>query len=164
MISAMEEGYPRALAGRIGFLLARAHLIARSKADAALRSQGLSMKAYAALATMVSDGAVSQQALSRRIGMDPATMVDVIDALEQSGHVQRRRNPNDRREYALQTTAKGRALFARAERVIQGAELEALGDMSSKDVRLLARLLNQIANPQTDSPATEEMVTRALGR
>src|SRR5439155_4728700 len=135
------DGYPKALAGRVGFLLARAHLIARGQADAALAEVGLTMKAYAALATVVSDGAVSQQALSRRIGMDPATMVDVIDALEQSGHLVRKRNPRDRREYALQTTAKGRALFARAERAIQAAESQTLGDMKPAEARELMRLL-----------------------
>ena len=41
--------------------------------------------------------------------MDPATMVDVIDSLEESGYIVRRRNPADRR--ALQPTAKGRALM-----------------------------------------------------
>lgn len=160
----MAETYPRSLAGRVGFLLARAHLIARGKADTALARVGLSMKAYAALATVVSDGAVSQQALSRRIGMDPATMVDVIDSLEESGRIVRRRNPRDRREYALQATAKGRALFGRAERAIQAAEDATLGEMKPEEVRTLVRLLGQIANPRTDSPATDEQVTRALGR
>jgi DNA-binding MarR family transcriptional regulator len=160
----MEQGYPKALAGRVGFLLARAHLIARAKADAALGEVGLAMKAYAALATVISDGAVSQQALSRRIGMDPATMVDVIDSLEQSGHVVRRRNPRDRREYALQATAKGRALFTRAERAIRAAEEETLGQMKPQEVRTLVHLLGLIANPRTDSPAGDELVTRALGR
>lgn len=160
----VAEDYPRALAGRIGFLLARAHLIARGKADSALAELGLSMKAYAALATVASDGAVSQQALSRRIGMDPATMVDVIDSLEQSGHLVRKRNPRDRREYALQPTAKGRALFARADRAIAAAEAETLRGMKPDQRRLLSQLLGQIANPQTDSPASEEMVARALGR
>ena len=160
----MDAGYPRALAGRVGFLLARAHLIARARADAALADLGLSMKAYAALATVVSDGAVSQQALSRRIGMDPATMVDVIDSLEESGHIVRRRNSRDRREYALQTTARGRALFARAERAIKKAEDDVLGEMKPEEVRTLMHLLGHIANPQADSPATDEQVTRALGR
>jgi DNA-binding MarR family transcriptional regulator len=160
----MGETYPRPLAGKVGFLLARAHLIARGKADAALAALGLSMKAYAALATVASDGAVSQQLLSRRIGMDPATMVDVIDALEESGQIVRRRNPRDRREYSLQTTAKGRALFARAERALAVAEANTLGQMKPDEVELLIGLLRQIANPQTDSPASEELVTRALGR
>jgi DNA-binding MarR family transcriptional regulator len=157
-------GYPRALAGRVGFLLARAHLIARAKADAALAELGLSMKAYAALATVASDGVVSQQALSRRIGMDPATMVDVIDSLEQSGYIVRNRNPRDRREYALRATAKGRALFGRAERAVGAAEAETLGGMKPDERRMLMQLLGRIANPETDSPATDDMVARALGR
>jgi DNA-binding MarR family transcriptional regulator len=160
----MADGYPKALAGRVGFLLARAHLIAREKADAALEGVGLTMKAYAALATVVSDGAVSQQALSRRIGMDPATMVDVIDSLEQSGRIVRKRSPRDRRQYALQVTPKGRALFGRAERAIQAAEAETLGDMKPEEVRTLMRLLARVANPEAGTPATDEMVTRALGR
>lgn len=157
------NGYPAALAGRIGFLLARAHLVAREKADEALAAAGITMKAYAALATLVSDGPASQQALSRRIGMDPATMVDVIDSLEHSGHILRKRNPRDRREYALQVTARGRALFNRAERAITAAEVETLGDLSDNEVRALARLLTRVAaGPST--PATDAMVTRALGR
>src|SRR5690349_2063904 len=162
---ASDDGYPKALAGRIGFLLARAHLIAREKADASLARVGLSMKGYAALATLVSDGAVSQQTLSRRIGMDPATMVDVIDSLEQSGHLIRKRNPRDRREYALQTTAKGRALFARAERAIQGAEDETLRDMKPGEAPELGQLLARIDGGRAGgTPATDEMVTRGLGR
>ena len=74
----MTTGYPTALGARIGFLLSRAHLIARERADIALAELGLSMKGFAALATLVSDGPVSQQRLSARIRMDPATMVDVI--------------------------------------------------------------------------------------
>src|SRR5579864_8019365 len=117
---AREDGeYPRELSARVGFLLAQAHMAARDKADRALDDLGLTMKAYAALATLISDGPLSQQRLSGRIRMDPATMVDVIDSLEESGHLVRRRNPADRREYALQVTAKGRALYARAERAMR---------------------------------------------
>lgn len=160
---AASDGYPTALAGRVGFLLARAHLVAREKADVALARVGLSMKAYAALATVVSDGAVSQQNLSRRIGMDPATMVEVIDSLEQSGHIVRKRNPRDRREYALETTAKGRALFRRAERAITAAEVETLGDLSREEIRALMRLLAHVATADA-TPATDRMVSQALGR
>src|SRR5438105_11992265 len=114
--------YPRALSARVGFLLAQAHMAARAKADLALEGVGLTMKGFAALATVVSDAPISQQRLSQRIRMDPATMVDVIDELERSGYMQRRRNPDDRREYALVTTARGRARFSRAKRALSAAE------------------------------------------
>jgi DNA-binding MarR family transcriptional regulator len=157
--------YPKALDARIGFLLARAHLIARAEADRALAKLGLSMKGYAALATLVSDGPLSQQRLSRRIRMDPATMVDVIDSLEQSGHLLRRRNPEDRREYALLTTAKGRSLLARAEKALDAAERETVRDLGAEDTRALKGLLGRIAHGSGGTEvASEELVTNALGR
>ena len=160
-----NDDYPKALAARIGFLLARAHLVAREKADHALAEVGLSMKGFAALATLVSDGAISQQRLSQRIRMDPATMVDVIDSLEQAGHIVRRRNPKDRREYALQTTARGRALLARAQRAIVGAERDTVRGLDPKEERVLLELLGRIADPgRSESLATDEAVTAALGR
>jgi len=157
--------YPRALDTRIGFLLARAHLIARAEADRALARIGVTVKGYAALATLVSDGPLSQQKLSRRIRMDPATMVDVIDSLEQSGHLLRRRNPEDRREYMLLTTAKGRALFARAEKALDVAERDTVRDLSAGDTRALMDLLGRIAHGSGRTElASEEMVETALGR
>ena len=160
-----EAGYPGVLAARIGFLLARAHLIAREKADRALDELGLTMKGFAALATLASDGPVSQQRLSQRIRMDPATMVDVIDALERSGHIVRRRNPADRREYALQTTAKGRALLARAQRALVIAERDTVAGLNAAETRTLIELLGRIAGAgKSQTLATEEQVKAALGR
>ncbi len=160
-----DDGYPAALAARIGFLLARAHLVAREKADGALGEVGLSMKGFAALATLASDGAISQRRLSQRIRMDPATMVDVIDGLERSGHIVRQRNPKDRREYALQLTSKGRGLLTRAQRAIVAAERETARRLGPREAKVLLELLGRIADPTgAESLATDEDVTAALGR
>src|SRR5690242_9730899 len=150
MAADQEDGYPRALSSRVGFLLAQAHMAARARADRALDGVGLTMKGFAALATLISDGPISQRRLSRRIRMDPATMVDVIDSLEESGYIERRRNPADRREYALQPTAKGRALFVRADRAIVEAERHTAAKLSTTETRTLKDLLERIA---ADEPA-----------
>ncbi|TMC13712.1 MAG: winged helix-turn-helix transcriptional regulator [Chloroflexi bacterium] len=117
-------------------------------------------RSHAALATVISDGPISQRKLSSRIRMDPATMVDVIDALEQSGRVVRRRNPNDRREYALVTTAAGRALFARARKALDAAERETLRDLDLKETEQLRELLGRIA--RRPGPLTTADVERSL--
>ena len=163
--SSRNRDYPDALAARIGFLLARAHLVAREEADTALAAVGLSMKGYAALATLASDGPSSQRRLSERIRIDPATMVDVIDTLERSGHILRRRNPDDRREYALHTTPKGRALFVRAQKAIDRAERRVLAGLDPDETRALHNLLRRMAQPRAGGrPATDELITRAMGR
>ncbi|HUE67542.1 MAG TPA: MarR family transcriptional regulator [Candidatus Acidoferrum sp.] len=150
MAADQEDGYPKALSARVGFLLAQAHRAARARADRALDEVGLTMKGFAALATLISDGPISQQRLSRRIRMDPATMVDVIDSLEESGYIVRKRNPADRREYALQPTAKGRGLYARAEKAIVEAESQTAGRLNATESRTLMDLLERIA---ADAPA-----------
>jgi DNA-binding MarR family transcriptional regulator len=158
------SGYPGAVASRVGFLLARAHLIAREKADRALDEVGITMKAFAALATLKSDGATSQQRLSRRIRMDPATTAEVIDLLERDGHIVRRRNPLDRREYRLQMTRRGRALLARAERAVLAAEQETLQRLDALEMKSLMELLSRIAGADvTENLATEEEVRAVLG-
>ncbi|HEY6874825.1 MAG TPA: MarR family transcriptional regulator [Candidatus Dormibacteraeota bacterium] len=128
----------------MGFLLAQAHMSARKRADEALAGVGLDMKGFAALATLASSGPTSQRKLSELIRMDPATMVDVIDSLEAKKHLERRRNPDDRREYALHLTARGRALFDRAEKAILEAEKQSLGDLQPAQVRTLMGLLEKI--------------------
>ena len=103
------------------------------------------MKGYAALATLVADGPTSQQRLRQRIGVDPATMVDVIDALEQSAHIRRRRDPQDRRQYALQTTTRGRELYSRALRAIVKAEKHTVRGLDPEEAGLLLELLGRVA-------------------
>jgi len=123
------------------------------------------MKGFAALATLVSDGPVSQQRLSQWIRMDPATMVEVIDSLERSGHIVRRRNPSDRREYALQTTAKGRALLLRAQRALVAAENDVVEGLDARETTTLLGLLGRIAGAdRSDTLATETQVRAALGK
>lgn len=67
---------------------------------------------------ILSEGPLSQQALGQRMGVDRSTIVTLVDDLEAAGLVERRRNPADRRAYALQATAAGRRWQARAEKAI----------------------------------------------
>ena len=140
----LEPDYPSVLSARVGFLLAQAHLIAQEEAERALARVGLSAKEFGALAAVVSDAPISQQRVSHRLRVDPATMVDVIDRLEGAGHIARRRNPNDRREYALQATTKGRALHARALKAVTQAEKHTVRALGADELAVLRRLLERL--------------------
>ena len=50
----------------------------------------------------------SQQAVARVLGTPPSRLVALVDDLEERGLVERRRNPDDRRNYELHLTAAGR--------------------------------------------------------
>jgi DNA-binding MarR family transcriptional regulator len=66
----------------------------------------------------------------------------MVDELEAKGLVERRRNPADRRSYALEMTSDGRAALKRARRAIAGVEAEitsGVGADGAEDLRALLR-------------------------
>jgi DNA-binding MarR family transcriptional regulator len=60
------------------------------------------------------DGAPSHRELAGRLGLSPATLTPVLDALEAAGEVRRERDRTDRRVVRLHRTPAGRAHLARA--------------------------------------------------
>src|SRR3954454_6117939 len=67
------------------------------------------------LAMLQAVGPCSQQQLSETLHVNRTMMVKLVDGLEAPGLVERRRNPDDRRSYALYPTGEGRrALTAMA--------------------------------------------------
>ena len=138
---------PTSLSNRLGFLLGRAHAAHRSITEERLRALELGAKDFGALSVLVEEGAMSQQQLGRRQGIDRTTMVAIVDHLERSGLVERRRNPEDRRAYSLQATAKGRRRQRQADEAERRAEEEFLARLSAADRRRLKDLLRQLLSP-----------------
>ncbi|MEU8801810.1 MarR family transcriptional regulator [Spirillospora sp. NPDC048819] len=57
-------------------------------------------------------GPLSQREVAGRLSMDAGDLVGIVDALEEAGHVERRRDPGDRRRYALEITEDGRVFLS----------------------------------------------------
>lgn len=130
---------PPSLADRPGALLVIAARTGQELAKRRLTPMGLSVQMCGVL-NLLAQGPISQHALGDQLGIDRTTMVELIDQLEHQGVVVRRRNPADRRSYALALTPRGRTVQKRASRVfdaaadeffgpLKAAEREALGDM-----------------------------------
>jgi MarR family transcriptional regulator, lower aerobic nicotinate degradation pathway regulator len=119
-------------------------MAARAIAEPALAPLGLSPKGFGALAILVREGPLSQQRLGAKQGVDRTTTVAVVDELERAGFVERRRDPSDRRAYALQPTAKGRRVLERAREAAGRAEDEFLAPLPAADRVRLKRLLRTL--------------------
>ena len=104
---------PTSLAGRPGALLTIATRRGQELARRRLAPLGLSVQMCGVL-NLLAAGPISQHDLGASLGIDKTTMVELIDDLEQQGAVVRRKNPRDRRSYALNLTPKGRTLQKRA--------------------------------------------------
>src|SRR4051794_35419480 len=109
-----------------------------------MKSVGLRPKHFAVLnAIAFADGA-SQQELGGRMGLDPSGLVGAIDELERMGLVERRRDPADRRRYAVGLTAEGTATLRRARRVVTENARELLGPLDDAEVETLVELLGRV--------------------
>ena len=115
-------GLHAALTRHTGFLINRIAVVARKQFAARLESLDLNLRMWGVLNVLDVEGAITQHALGRSVGVDPSSMVATIDELEARGLVERRRHPNDRRAHALylteagtETLARGRALARQAQ-------------------------------------------------
>src|SRR5438445_12084361 len=106
---------PPSLLDRDGALLVIAARTGQQLATRRLAPMGLSVQLCGVL-NRLAVGPISQHDLGDQLGIDRTTMVELIDDLEKQGAVIRRRNPADRRSYALSLTPRGRALQNKAAR------------------------------------------------
>ncbi len=134
---------PLSLANRPGALLVIAARTGQDLAKRRLGPMGLSVQLCGVL-NMLALGAISQQALGEQLGIDRTTMVELIDQLEQQGVVVRRRNPADRRSYALSLTPRGRTVQKRAARAFDAAADEFFGPLRPAEQQALTDMLQRI--------------------
>jgi DNA-binding MarR family transcriptional regulator len=109
---------------------------------------GLEPRHYGMLRRLAANEGQSQQALGALLGLNPTRMVFLVDDLEKHGFVERRRNPVDRRSYALYLTAAGGEALRRAEAATRHHAAGIGSTLSAADRRQLTRLLRRVAAEQ----------------
>ncbi len=111
-----------------------------------LREAGLGLSGvhFGALSVVESDGPMSQQTLGEYLKKDRTSVVAIIDELEREGLVERRRNPVDRRAYALQMTEKGHDWLAQARPLLSSAEDAMLASLDPTEREVLLGLLQRV--------------------
>jgi DNA-binding MarR family transcriptional regulator len=127
-------------AGQLFFRLWRA---SHTRAADVLATVGLTPASFGLLNVVGARGGAIQQELGAVMGIDPSTMVSLIDQLESAGLAKRRPCPTDRRAREVTITAKGRRLLERARAMILEVEGEVLGGLSTKERRDLLALMHR---------------------
>jgi DNA-binding MarR family transcriptional regulator len=123
-------------------VLARAH---RAAVSAALEGVPHGLRGYQTLSTVARGEQPNQLALAGYLGIDRTVMTYVIDDLAAAGLVERRVNPNDRRERRIAVTPKGSRLLQTMQRKVQRAESEILGPLSEEQRTQFQELLTLAA-------------------
>jgi DNA-binding MarR family transcriptional regulator len=127
-------------AGQLFFRLWRA---THTRAADALATLDLTPALFGLLNVIGAREGAIQQELGTAMGIDPSTMVSLIDQLEAAGLAKRRASPTDRRAREVLITPKGRRLLERARKLILRVEDEVLGGLSSTERDQLTTLLRR---------------------
>jgi DNA-binding MarR family transcriptional regulator len=127
-------------AGQLLFRLWRA---SHTRTADALQSIGLTTALFALLNYLRAHEGANQQQIGSAMGIDPSTMVSLIDQLEGAGLAERRPHPQDRRARAVRITAKGRRALERGRQLAKDVEGDVLQGLTAGERRQLVALLGK---------------------
>lgn len=131
---------------RIGQLLFVATQAAQTLATEQLQPLGLSARSWGVLSTLAESGPLTQIELATALAIDRTAMVYLLDELEQSGLVERVRNPDDRRSFLIHLTGKGQRTQRQAATALGGAADTLLRPLDPEERGLLRTLLTRIVD------------------
>lgn len=159
-----------ALARQPGHLLWRAHGRVQGLA-ARLLPPDLDLHGYAVLVVLADGAPRSQQTLADTIGVSRTTLGNVAIDLDAQGLVERVRNPEDRRSYALTRTARGARTARRWARYVERLEAALAAPYDDGELAELRQLLLTVVEPELLPGTPEELrcglpflLARAKGR
>jgi DNA-binding MarR family transcriptional regulator len=143
---------PRRRSGGGAFLLAQLGAHAARRFAERIAPIPLALPEAGILRKISSDEGISQQALAEHLGLMPSRMVQLIDDLEGRGIVDRRRSSEDRRNYALVLTERGREIFKQLSRLAAEHEEQLLAGLTQAERAQLIDLCQRIADEQGLTP------------
>ena len=126
---------------------------------------GMHMRLLVALSYLRDHDGAPQQEMADAVCMDANNVVLLLNELEDRGHVERRRDPDDRRRHRVHITSAGRKALERAERAQEDIEDDVLQALDSEERATLWRLLASAlrgAEPAAREERSAERVERAL--
>lgn len=148
---------PPELAGRLGWLLARAGQQVAAVLSTALAQEGVTPRELSVLLA-AAPRPRPQLGLAAAVGLDKTTMVATVDTLEQRGLVRREQSPDDRRLRLVAVTAQGRQVARRAAAAADAAEREVMGALPVQDRDRLVRLLQTLVAAAPGGPPSGSCV------
>lgn len=106
-----------------------------------LNELGLNTGSHSVLRLLADEGPRSQQRLAEALRIDRTTVVGLVDDLERTGGLERRRDPGDRRAYLVEITPAGRTVLAAADGRVADLQAAIFAPMRQEDRTEFVRLL-----------------------
>jgi DNA-binding MarR family transcriptional regulator len=129
-----------------GYLMARLGEASRRRFHKALEPEGLHPRDFGVMTMVDAHPGMSQQQLHEKTGIDPSSMVAVIDELEARGLAERRANPEDRRARTIFLTDEGERTLERIRKLATQLQRELFGGLTPEELSTLHALLRKLAD------------------
>ncbi|WP_067440395.1 MarR family winged helix-turn-helix transcriptional regulator [Nocardioides jensenii] len=131
--------------------LMRVQQLVIGRLDALLRPHGLTFARYEALVLLVfsSRGSLPLGKMGERLQVHPTSVTSIVNRLEASGHVVRRRHPDDGRTVLAEITDTGRAVVEAATADLTASGF-ALDSMDDEGLARLSELLRPVRHAAGD--------------
>ena len=145
----------RAMDDSTAFLLSDVTRLLRRRFDERARSLGITRAQWRALTALSRQEGVTQGALADLLEVEPITLCRMIDRLAEAGHVERRRDPADRRAWNIFLTPRSRPLLAQLRRIADEVTGLAIDGLTMTDRNALTRSLERIRINLVDADVKE---------
>jgi DNA-binding MarR family transcriptional regulator len=104
---------------------------------------GMKLKEYLSLSSLRDRGEMPQSELCVAMHLDPNNCVLLLNAIEASDWIERRRDPADRRRHIVVLTDAGRDALAHAEQAMSALEAEVLAALTPEERETMRDLLGR---------------------
>lgn len=128
----------------LGFHIRLAHGAVYRHFTESFTDLGLTQKQVSALWLVDDHPGIAQTDLARRLRMDRATTMAIVNRLEARDYLTRRPAPDDGRKQALFITAEGSSALSSAKSAVQAHENWLKARFSPQEVEVLIDLLTRI--------------------
>ena len=143
--NAFENDIPDVVRSYLGFVLGKASQLVNETVDAHLEQYNIQVRHFGILQLIAGSKPLQQAEIGRLLRIDRTTMVKVIDELQKLNLIERQRDPDDRRAYAIYLTDKGKKLLPEMIERVQQAEQSALSNLTKSEREKLQGLLNKVS-------------------
>lgn len=134
-----------------GYLMARLGQVSSRLFQQALEPTGLHPRDFGVMNIVAQEPGITQHELHAKAGIDPSSMVSIIDGLEQRGLAERRPHPDDRRARAIYLTAAGADTLRDLRKMAGRLQRDFFAALTAEEQHTLGDLLRKLAAAQAHS-------------
>jgi DNA-binding MarR family transcriptional regulator len=128
----------------LGYLIADTGRLIRKSFDERARAIGITRAQWRLLGNLIRQPGLKQAQLAELLEVEPISLSRMIDRLQESGMVERRPDPQDRRAWCLYLSDKAEPVIQQLRAVSDALHKQALAEFESHEQLMLNSLLERI--------------------